>query len=104
MGGKARNVLVGSFLSLLGCGVWIAQAQQQAPDFSAVEIKTVPVADGIYVLMGVGRNMGNIGSDGVLLVDSQFAPMHRKIEEALSKITNQRVRFLVNTHAKRGRS
>jgi len=70
-------------------------------DFAKVEIQTVKIADGLYVLMG-GPAQGNIavlaGSDGMFLVDSMYAPMHQKIMDALSKIGPQPVRFLVNTH------
>jgi len=70
-------------------------------DFAATQIQTVKIADGLYVLMG-GAAQGNIlvstGSDGILLVDSMYAPMHEKIMDALAAISNQPIRFLVNTH------
>jgi cyclase len=76
-------------------------AKAQNIDFAAAKIQTVKIADGIYVLMG-GAAQGNIlvsaGSDGIFLVDSMYAPMHRKIMDALAAISNQPVRFLVNTH------
>jgi cyclase len=54
------------------------------------------------VLMG-GAAQGNIavsvGSDGMFLVDSMYAPMHQKIMDALAKLGPQpAVRYLVNTH------
>ena len=70
-------------------------------DFAATEVQTVKVADGLYVLMG-GAAQGNIaasvGSDGIFLVDSMYAPMHQKIMDALAKISRQPIRFVVNTH------
>jgi cyclase len=71
-------------------------------DFANTEIQTVKIADGLYLLMG-GPAQGNIavsvGSDGVFLVDSMYAPMHQKIMDALAKIApRQPIRFLVNTH------
>jgi cyclase len=51
------------------------------PDFSKVEIKTTRLADDFYTLEGLGGNRqpGTMsmltGPDGVLLVDSQFAPL-----------------------------
>lgn len=70
-------------------------------DFAATQIQTVKIADGIYVLMG-GAAQGNIlvstGPDGIFLVDSMYAPMHQKIMDALAAISNQPIRFLVNTH------
>jgi cyclase len=70
-------------------------------DFSKIDIQTVKVADGLYVLTG-GAAQGNIavsaGSDGIFLIDSMYGPMHPKIMDALAKISRQPIRFLVNTH------
>jgi cyclase len=70
-------------------------------DFASTQIQTVKIADGLYVLMG-GAAQGNIlvstGPDGIFLVDSMYAPMHQKIMDALAAISNQPIRFLVNTH------
>ena len=79
-------------------------AHAQNIDFAGIQIQTVKVADGLYVLMG-GAAQGNIavsvGSDGMFLVDSMYAPMHQKIMDALAKLGPQPVRYLVNTHAAR---
>jgi cyclase len=84
---------------LLTCSMSDARAQNV--DFAAIELQTVKVADRLYVLMG-GAAQGNIvvavGSDGMLLVDSMYAPMHQKIMDALARIGPQPIRFLVNTH------
>jgi cyclase len=70
-------------------------------DFASIEIQTVKIADGLYVLMGgpaQGNIVASIGSDGIFLVDSMYAPMHQKIMDALAKISRQPVRYVVNTH------
>jgi cyclase len=76
-------------------------ARAQNIDFQTIEIQTVKIADGLYVLMG-GPAQGNIlvstGSDGILLVDSMYAPMHQKIMDAIAKISRQPIRYVVNTH------
>jgi cyclase len=70
-------------------------------DFSKIEINTVKIADGVYLLMG-GPAQGNIlvstGPDGLFLVDSMYGQMHQKIMDALAKISTQPIRFIVNTH------
>jgi cyclase len=70
-------------------------------DFAAIELQTVKVADGLYVLMG-GAAQGNIavsvGSDGMFMVDTMYGPMHQKILDALARIGRQPIRFVVNTH------
>lgn len=67
--------------------------------FDKVEIKATKVADGIYMLEGSGGNIGVItGEDGVLMIDSQFAPLSEKIKAAIAKLSTSDVKFLVNTH------
>jgi cyclase len=79
----------------------VSAASAQNIDFASVEVQTVKVADGLYVLMG-GPAQGNIavsvGNDGIFLVDSMYAPMHQKIVDALAKISRQPIRYVVNTH------
>lgn len=71
----------------------------QPQDFTKVEIKTVPVQAGVYMLVGEGGNIGvSAGEDGVFLIDDQFAPLTTKIKAAIEQITDQPVRFLLNTH------
>ncbi len=92
------KVLAGRLALALVCLAWAARAQQQI-DFDKVEIKTTKVADGLYVLEGAGGNISvSVGSDGVLLVDAQHAPLHQKIVDAVAKISNQPIRSLINTH------
>ena len=64
-----------------------------------VEIQTVTVAEGIYMLVGQGGNIGvSAGEDGVFLIDDQFAPLTAKIKAAVAAVSDQPIRFLVNTH------
>lgn len=76
-----------------------AHAQQQQPDFSKVEIKTTQLADNFYTLDGQGGTISVLtGPEGLLLVDSQFAPLTDKLVAAIQKISDKPIRFLVNTH------
>ena len=51
----------------------------------AVDVRTEPVAPGVYVMHGAGGNIGvSIGPDGVFLVDDQYAVMTPKVAEALA--------------------
>ena len=48
---------------------------------------------------GGGGNVGVfVGPDGVLLVDSLFAPLSDKLVDAVRQVTSGEIRFLVNTH------
>ncbi|VWX60993.1 MBL fold metallo-hydrolase [Sphingorhabdus sp. 109] len=68
-------------------------------DFDTVEIKTQKVADGLYVLFGLGGNIAvSVGRDGTLIVDDQFPQLMPKIKAALKEIGSEGVDFVVNTH------
>jgi cyclase len=72
-------------------------AQQQ--DFSKVEVKTTNLGNNTYMLEGAGGNVTvAVGTDGIIVVDAQFAPMHDKLKAAISQISNQPVKYLINTH------
>jgi glyoxylase-like metal-dependent hydrolase (beta-lactamase superfamily II) len=74
-----------------------AHAQQQ--DFSKVDIKSNKIADNFYTLDGQGGTISVLtGADGVLLVDSQFAPLSDKLAAAIKAVSEQPIRYLVNTH------
>src|SRR3984885_5496945 len=74
--------------------------QAAAPvDYSKVQIETVKLAPNFYVLNGQGGAIGVLtGPDGVLMVDSQFAPLTEKIVAAIKQVSNQPIKFLINTH------
>ncbi len=66
-------------------------AQQQ--DFSKVEVKTTDLGHNTYMLEGAGGNVTiAVGSDSVIMVDAQFAPMHDKLKAAIAKITDKPVK------------
>jgi glyoxylase-like metal-dependent hydrolase (beta-lactamase superfamily II) len=89
--------------ALVTCGgaAWapVGHAQPPQPDFDAVEIHTLEVTDGIYMLVGAGGNITvQVGDDGALVIDTQFAPLSAKIVAAIREITEQPIRYIVNTH------
>ena len=83
-----------------------ALAQQPAPagppvgpDWSKIEVETFDLGNRTYMLEGFGGNTTiAAGDDGVIMVDGQFAQMHDKLKAAIAAVTQQPVRFLVNTH------
>lgn len=79
--------------------LWGISSLTFAQDFEKVQIETVKVAEGVYMLIGAGGNIGvSTGADGVLLVDSQFAQLIEKIKAAIAKINGGPIRFLFNTN------
>ena len=64
-----------------------------------VEIKTQQITKEVYLLQGAGGNIGILtGPDGVFMIDDQFAALSDKLIAAIATISEQPVRFLVNTH------
>src|ERR1700692_279830 len=81
----------------------LAQQQPPAapppPDFSKVEIKTTDLGDHLYMLEGQGGNITvAVAKDGIIMVDGEFAPLHDKIKAAVATVSNQPIKYLINTH------
>ena len=73
-----------------------AQAQR---NFDNVQIEATQVADNIYMLTGSGGNIGVIiGEDGTFIIDDQFAPLTEKITAKIAELTDNPVKFVINTH------
>src|SRR6202140_1199265 len=69
------------------------------PDFSKVEIKTTDLGDNVYMLEGQGGNITvAVAKDGIIMVDGEYAPLHEKIKAAIATVSNQPIKYLVNTH------
>lgn len=100
-----KNFALVTFAAV-ACLAGPAFAQQPAPagppvgpDWSKIEVKTVDLGNRTYMLEGFGGNTTiAAGDDGVIMVDGQFAQMHDKLKAAIAGVTQQPVRFLVNTH------
>src|ERR1700740_3048107 len=83
-------------VSLLWAVAANAQAQQ---DFSKVEIKTTDLAHNTYMLEGQGGNITvAVGTDGIIMVDTQFAPLSDKIKAAIKEISPLPIKYIINTH------
>ncbi len=68
-------------------------------NFDTVQIRPLKLTDKVYMLKGSGGNIGLLtGSDGVLMIDDQFAPLSEKIAAAIKNIDAGQIRFLLNTH------
>lgn len=88
-----KLLTLGFLLFTLAGGV----AAQQ--DFSDVEIVAAPIRDGLYLVTGRGGNIvASTGANGTFLVDDQYAPLTGRIQAALDEVTDQPVRFVINTH------
>lgn len=91
---KVRSAALSAVLVLGGVRLVAAQ-----PGIDTVQIRTIPLGKGVYMLMGAGGNIGlSAGNDAAFLVDDQYAPLSAKILAAVKAVTDQPVRFVVNTH------
>ena len=86
-------------------GSALAQQPPQPPaatppvDFSEVNIKTTDLGDNVYMLEGQGGNITvAVAKDGIIMVDGEFAPLHDKIKAAISNVSNQPIKYLIDTH------
>src|SRR5690349_9188412 len=72
----------------------------QAPiDFTKTDIKTVDLGNKTYRLEGAGGNITvAVGSDGLIVVDSQYEPLYDKIKAAITAISPLPVKYLITTH------
>jgi cyclase len=99
------RILSAAAAAALFCFAGFALAQNTPPappappDFSKVEIKTTDLGHDTYMLQGQGGNITvAVDADGVIMVDGEFAPLHDKIKAAIAAVTQQPVKYLINTH------
>lgn len=97
---KLRIAVVATAMALSGPA--LAQTPPAAPpppDFSKVEIKTTDLGDHVYMLEGQGGNITvAVAKDGIIMVDGEYAPLHDKIKAAIATVSNQPIKYLINTH------
>ena len=92
---RKHFIFIGALLFILSS----AHGSFAQQDFSKVEITATKVAGNIYMLQGSGGNIGvSVGTDGILIVDDQFAPLADKIKKALKDLGEGKLKFVLNTH------
>ena len=95
---KTRTSITRVLLTLISLLLTVTPAFAQQ-NFDEVEITTTKLTENVYMLMGRGGNIGvSVGEDGVVLIDDQYAPLTQKIKASVSAISDQPIRFVVNTH------
>ena len=71
---------------------------QQNQNLNSVEVHVLPVQGNVYMLVGAGSNITvQIGTDGVLVVDAQYASLSDKILAAIRTVSKGPIRYLINT-------
>jgi glyoxylase-like metal-dependent hydrolase (beta-lactamase superfamily II) len=75
------------------------RAGAQGQNVDDIELEILPVRGGVYMLVGTGGNTTvHVGDDGVMVVDTQFAPLSTKILEVIRSLSDKPIRYVVNTH------
>jgi cyclase len=94
---KINTVISSLFLSFLITFPIASLAQQ---NFDDIEIQVLHVRGNIYMLVGAGGNITlQAGDQGVLIVDTMYAPLSDKIYSAIRSISNKPLTYIINTHA-----
>ncbi|MGH1404920.1 MAG: MBL fold metallo-hydrolase [Alphaproteobacteria bacterium] len=103
-------MLKNGFLALLAtvaiCGVTPAMAESHnhhdhgaSESAQALKATTHKITEHIYMINGKGGNVGLfVGEDGAFLIDNEYAEATPAILSAVKAITQDKVRFVINTH------
>jgi cyclase len=94
---RKRSIIRLSAAVLLLAGLWVAYTQGPPP----AKLDLIKVKDDLYVIHNdivPGNSTALITSEGVLLVDDKFDVDHNGIMEQLKKVTDQPIKYVVNTH------
>ena len=74
-------------------------ARGQPRNFANTQEHLLPVQGNTYMLAGAGGNTTlQVGKDGVLVVDTQYAEMAPKILSEIRKLSDKPIVWMVNTH------
>lgn len=92
-----RNSFALAALLALGSAAAPALAQQAAQ--APVQVVMTQLGANFYAIEGQGGRIGAlVGPDGIFMVDAQSAAIADRIVAELRKVSQEPIRFLVNTH------
>ena len=87
-------------VAVVGLLVSARLGAQQPQNFDAVQVRVLKAQGNIYMLTGAGGNVTvQAGSDGVLVVDTQYAGMSQKLLAAIRTLSTGPIRYIIDTHA-----
>ena len=98
MGNVKRSL---SLLIIICSLAFVSSSSFAQGSFAGVELSIEHVQGNVYMVQrpGGGGNIGvQVGPDGVLLVDALFAPLADRLVAAIKEVTDEEIRFLINTH------
>ncbi|MEL6567979.1 MAG: MBL fold metallo-hydrolase [Pseudomonadota bacterium] len=91
-----RLVVLAAIILFGPAFVFTAEAQ----DLPSAEVETIDLGGGVHAL--ITNRAGNVGAligeDGVLMIDTQMAPLAPALDEAQREVSSRNVDIVVNTH------
>ncbi len=95
-----KNNRFATFFSLFSAASLLLSSHSVLADrFKEVEITATPLATNVYMLTGAGGTMAAVAAtDGMLLIDSQYAELADKIRAKLATLGTGTLTTLINTH------
>ena len=87
------------FASLAILSLLAAPAFAQGQDFSKITEKVTDLGHNMYVVTGAGGNTTvAVGSNAVIVVDTQFAPVYDRLKAAITGLSPLPIKYVINTH------
>jgi cyclase len=99
-----RTIVLALAATLLAATAHAQQAPATPPaapfiDWEKIQIKTTDLGHNTYMLEGQGGNITiAVGTDAIIMVDGQFAPLSDKIKAAIKAVSPLPIKYLINTH------
>jgi len=84
---------------IAGAALAVVRAGAQQQDFDKIELDIQRVSGNVHMIVGAGGNTTVFtGPEGIMVVDTSFAPMSGKLLDAIRKLSDEPIRWVVNTH------
>src|SRR6516162_3862162 len=91
---QQRILVAAAAAALVASSGWAAQP------VSGANLEVLQLRPNFYMIAGAGGNIGfQVGGDGVVVVDSGQASSADAVVAAIKKVTNQPIRYVINTSA-----
>jgi cyclase len=95
-----RSVWLLAIAAAFGIGDRLQSAVAQQSQRSGEVLQVLQVRPNFYMIAGAGGNIAvQIGPDGVVLVDAGAAARADAVVEAIKRLTNQPIRYILNSSA-----
>jgi len=93
------KIVLGLCASFLAASLALPASAQQGPDFSKTVITATDLGHGLTALAGTGGNITvAVGSDAIIMVDTEYAPLHDKIKAKITELSPLPIRYVIDTH------